>query len=135
MKLLVLGLLVSSFSFAGKTVYLECGTATPCKFYGKGMKYCISKIVVAGPANGYGSETISYRTAQIGRDLLIKPTQTTVAIKAGVNKISFQSADGDQWGDLQSVLGGRYAGVITVDQDFEFSVSCADKTIGYEKSR
>ena len=96
------------------------------------MQNCISKIQLAGSSGSYGDEVITFRPSQVGYEIKLLPQREKVAYRASVNKISFRSDDGDQWGELFSGLGGSYRGNITVDQDFTYSVKCVDKTIGFE---
>lgn len=131
-SLILISFLLGSYAFAGSAVSLSCVAAQPCLYAGKGLPHCVSSITVSGRANGMGVEVIGFRPVKIGNEIKLAPQRTQVAIKAVANTIKFYSADGDQHGDLQSVPGGRYAGHITVDQDFEFEVSCLDKSIGFE---
>ncbi|GEM_PF-4855350 len=131
--ILILSLLVSIVSFGRTMVSLDCTTPTPCKFDRKGLQGCVSKITLSGRPNSDGEFTYYTRPSNIALEVMPRPVKQTVFIRTGVNKIEFASNDGDQWGRLQSSLGGRYDGTVTIDQDFEFQVSCSDKAIGFER--
>ena len=132
MKMLVMSFLLGSYAFAGSAVSLSCKATNPCQYAGKGLAHCIASITVAGRANGMGTEVIGFQPVKFGNTIKLAPQRSAVAIKVVANTIKFSSEDGDQWGDLQSAPGGRYVGHITVDQDFQFEVSCQDKSIGFE---
>lgn len=120
-------------SSVGTALSLDCAPAKPCQYATKGLKHCISRINLTGRLDGAAKEIISLRPLKQSREVLLMPQTNEVAVTRGENgAISFQSDDGDQWGELKPTAGGRYVGVISVDQDFEFTVTCANRAIGME---
>lgn len=130
--LLVISFFWSAIGFAVPVVSLDCTPTTPCKYVGKGLRGCISKVTLTGIPNGPGEVKVHFRPAQLGHEVQILPQKSKVVISAAIGKLAYTSADGDQWGQLQSALGRRYVGQITIDQDFPLDVSCSDKTVGFE---
>lgn len=133
---LVICLLASTQAFAApfkNHLSLDCVPAQPCQYATKGLKHCISRVNLTGRVDGTATEIISLRPVKMSREVYLRPQTHEVSVTRGENQaLSFQSDDGDQWGELQPIPGGRYSGVISVDQDFEFKVTCIDKAIGFE---
>lgn len=133
----ILLLLLSSSAFAvgpRGSVYLQCKPKNPCQYASGGTQNCVSKIEISGTAGGSGTETIHYRSADVTREILLVPQQVSVQIRSDGTRLSFYDQTGDQFGSLNLTQGASYQGAITVDQDFEFQVSCQNKAFGYEHS-
>lgn len=110
---------------------LDCVPAKPCQYASKGLKHCVSRVNLTGRLDGAAKEIVSLRPLKQSREVLLMPQANEVAVTSGENSsISFQSDDGEQWGELKPTTGGRYSGVISVEQDFEFTVTCADRSVG-----
>ncbi|MGE3757116.1 MAG: hypothetical protein AB7H97_05130 [Pseudobdellovibrionaceae bacterium] len=125
---------ISSSAFAieyGGIVSLQCIPTNPCQYVTQGMKYCVSNVTLSGRAGSRGTETIRYRPANIGHEILLQPQRFTVLIGHSANWLSFQDTTGDQWGQIKTSSGALLVGKITVDQDFEFEVNCQNKALGF----
>lgn len=130
MKLLIA---ISLFGFnvlASDFVQLSCVPTEPCQHAENGLEFCVTKIEVGGRIEG--TEKIKFRTKDIGRDYNVPTPSYSVQINRNKNHIYFSDETGDQNGLLKPAAGGRYEGRITVDEDFEFEVTCSNKAIGYE---
>jgi len=116
-KLTVILVMIAQLSFGASQLSVNCIPIDPCK----GKSRCIQKITLVGPVRGFGQEKIYFGTKSRTSGV----QTTSIFINTGFNKIRFNSADGDQWGELVSNgISSNYVGSIVVDQDFEYKVQC-----------
>lgn len=129
--LFLMSLLVGTQALAAyEPLLLRCIPSQPC-VHAASMGKCIYGFEVSGRNHQEGTERI-YHARPSGELMMLPPRLETVSISSDSGLIRFQDETGDQWGQLREAGGDLYSGQITVDQDFEFEVSCRNEAIGFE---
>jgi len=137
-NLICASLMLTTVAQAGISKHLFCEVARPCKNAPDLGGKCISIISFLFSSNNKGEEIITYTSAKKGNNVMFPPDQYALIyqvskVKANgilTHKIVFRDETGDQWGQFVNTSAGRYQGVITIDQDFQFKASCIDNTAG-----
>ncbi len=114
------------------SVNIQCIPIQPCLYATEGLDVCVAKVSIYGSANGNGTEVIEVRPITPEHEILLSAKTYEIAFQSPKDQFHFQDESGDQFGRLESEVGGTYVGSITVDQDFEFQVTCTDKSITLE---
>jgi hypothetical protein len=122
-KLILLSVIFSTQAFAQGNVHLECRPKQPCLYAARGLNSCLDKVDLNGVAGGHGTETVWLRQADPRIEVMLVPQKYNVVIGLSANKLSFNDRDGEQWGSLLAG-GGAIHGTVTVDEDFQFQVTC-----------
>lgn len=135
-SILFLSLLMASSAFAGDYVQLNCKVADPC-LHASGLgNRCVNKIEISGrlDQNNQGplTQTVTMSHSNPTFDFKLVPQKHQIVAVKHSHSIEFYGDNGDTWGKLLMVPGAIYKGPITLDQDFEFEVSCIDEAIGFE---
>lgn len=130
MKAIFLALLATTaFSApALAALRLECQVKNPCGYEEvDDLGACVRLITLESEREGSGTQYIHFKTQSDGDKPRLKPVAFEISLSQSGREITFQDETGDQNGALLQVSPGYYAGVITVDQDFPFAVSCSNR--------
>lgn len=132
MKFLFLTLFALSFNAeASKYFELVCIPAKPCAYAQDLGGKCITSIKLAARSKSAAVETINYRPQDPRLEVIIPSDTYQVSLKTSLRSIKFSDSTGDQNGELSTTNSSQFKGQITVDQDFEFAVTCQDKSVIY----
>lgn len=107
---------------------LECQVKNPCGYEEvDDLGACVRLITLESEREGSGTQYIHFKMQPEGEKPRLKPVAYKISLSPSGREITFQDETGDQNGELLQVSPGYYAGVITVDQDFPFAVSCSER--------
>ncbi len=135
MKTFVLALVIgslSSISQARPVFALKCTPKARCAYSSSAdLGYCVQKLAVYGSqGSSEGSLIITPSPANPASEILLSPIEIHVNVTKRGTTLTFRDAEGENWGKLNGNIQAE--GTITLDEDFEFEVTCYDESIGYE---
>ncbi len=141
MKTFVFALSVVSFGFVpfanANALALKCSVETPCSHASSSdLGYCVRNVAVYGSSHSTNGQLVVTRSpSNPAQEIFLLPTELDVTIKKTRNTIEFRDEEGDNWGELSINDQGQFNGVVTLEEDFEFRITCQDDAIGYESFR